>query len=514
MKTDLWNLYKESEKGKKDIELFNYEGEYIGDQILHLAERLNDLGGEYQPSILLKQVEIFFHNLQDNEIMDWDTTRENFEKFIEDYELYATYEDENGISIDNEVVVIQKDKFRDKAAFVQPLSIYLYYFYDWFKPILFSSRFDIVQRNCDLLGIELPEIPRTNDYKTYCMYYYDICEAFNQFQQDNQLTDAELCACVYMFAPMLQDNQKSEVDLPDATNVWLTGTKNKPDFEFLDDLANDPSKESVWASNERTRKGDIVIMYCNAPRSYIHSIWRATQEGIFNPFDYYHSRSYLGHGVLCPKISFNDLKADPFLSQVPIVRKNLQGLKGVELTAKEYSELLRLMQEKGGDIEKLPKLSVSTVLDDSDIKIEKDVEEKILIPILKELGYKDEDWTRQLSRKAGRKEKAIPDFVFFPKGDKHFELSPFVIEAKYDMRPVTEQIKAFNQCRSYASMLRSKIMGICDKERLIIYKVAENGFSDRNKPIFEKHWSVIYEDADVKATLKQIIGSTVIKSLV
>jgi len=146
MKTDLWNLYKESEKGKKDIELFNYEGEYIGDQILHLAERLNDLGGEYQPSILLKQVEIFFHNLQDNEIMDWDTTRENFEKFIEDYELYATYEDENGISIDNEVVVIQKDKFRDKAAFVQPLSIYLYYFYDWFKPILFSSRFDIVLR--------------------------------------------------------------------------------------------------------------------------------------------------------------------------------------------------------------------------------------------------------------------------------------------------------------------------------------------------------------------------------
>ena len=48
--------------------------------------------------------------------------------------------------------------------------------------------------------------------------------------------------------------------------------------------------------------------------------------------------------------------------------------------------------------------------------------------MLKRLGYTESDWTRQLSQKAGRKEKAIPDFVFFPKGEKHFftefELNP------------------------------------------------------------------------------------------
>lgn len=64
-----------------------------------------------------------------------------------------------------------------------------------------------------------------------------------------------------------------------------------------------------------------------------------------------------------------------------------------------------------------------------------------------------------------------------------------------------------------ASMLRSKRMGICDKERLIIYDVMENGFADRDKPIFEKHWSVIYGDPEVKANLKKIIGAEIIKNL-
>ena len=81
---------------------------------------------------------------------------------------------------------------------------------------------------------------------------------------------------------------------------------------------------------------------------------------------------------------------------------------------------------------KIPKLFSSKSVDFGKIKVEKDVEENILIPLLKNIGYLENDWTRQLSLKAGRNEKAIPDFVFFPKGANHFETSPFVIEAKYD----------------------------------------------------------------------------------
>jgi hypothetical protein len=199
------------------------------------------------------------------------------------------------------------------------------------------------------------------------------------------------------------------------------------------------------------------------------------------------------------------------MSQLPIVKKNLQGINGVELSSKDYSELLRMIGERGDDISKYPKLFESGAVNFGDIKLEKDVEENILIPILKRLGYSESDWSRQLSQKAGRKEKAIPDFVFFPHGEKHFENAPMVIEAKLDMSPVQEMQKAFKQALSYARMLRSSIMGICDKERLLLEKIDKNGAADRSNPIFENHWSTIYCNAEVGAELNHLIGREVVK---
>ena len=130
--------------------------------------------------------------------------------------------------------------------------------------------------------------------------------------------------------------------------------------------------------------------------------------------------------------------------------------------------------------------------------------------MFKQLGYHEEDWTRQLSQKAGIGLKAIPDFVFFPKGEKHFASAPMVIEAKFDMSLIREQQNAFSQGLSYARLLRCIIMGVCDKERLILYKVDNNGFADRNSPIFEEHWASIYGNSEIGAKLNQLIGREVI----
>lgn len=218
-------------------------------------------------------------------------------------------------------------------------------------------------------------------------------------------------------------------------------------------------------------------------------------------------------GIRVPQISNKDLKADQYFSNLPIVRKNLQGINGVELSAQDYSELLRLIEQKGGDTSVLPKLYEVEDVDFGEINLEKDVEEKILIPILRKLGYNEKDWTRQLSLKAGRGLKAIPDFVFFAKGDKHFETAPFVIEAKLDMSLMREQINAFSQGLSYAKMLRSSLMAICDKERLVIYRVDDNGTADRNTPVFEEHWASIYRDPLVGASLSKLIGKEIIQNL-
>lgn len=527
MNKKAWNqLYKVSSEGKKCIELFNPEVEDILKASCDIVSYSAKWGGSSVDFDMLEEyLWLLANNLEQRKMLPevWD--KEAYMKFIEEFEIHPPkvgkdrkieYTDEGQLVFNEEAYIIKKDQYRLKASNIQNLSLLLFYLFDFFKPMLLPQRFDVILKNCNSLGIEMPEIPRTNDYRGYLEYYYDICSVWNEFQKENELTDAELCACIYDFAPFLQEeSEKSE--LPKPTNVWLTGAgaKNKGDFDFLDTLGKDSEKngESVWACNERTRRGDIIVVYCNTPRSYIHSIWRSNSGGIFNPFDYYHCRTTICDGILVPHITFNELRTDDYMSNVPIVRKGLRGINGVGLTSKDYAEILRMIEAKGGDLGELPHLYEGSSVDFGEIKLEKDVEEKILIPMLKRLGYNEADWTRQLSRKAGRKEKAIPDFVFFPVGNKHFENAPMIIEAKLDMAPVREHLKAFEQGLSYASMLHSSIMGICDKERLIIFKVDKNGCADRNNPIFENHWDAIYSDSEVGAELTQLIGREVVNEI-
>lgn len=520
MDTKLWNLYKSNPEKKSIIEMFNPNA---GDDIFPNCQRILEYAAHnwsklpFNPVILnnIDLIDINFRLTNSDLFPEEESmTKEVYLRFIEEFDLRKF-----GITKDNQIFLLEDDKdillpqtqYRAKASIIEPLSLWLYYNFNFFKPMLLSQRFDIIQRNCDLLGIDIPPIPNSKDYKTYLLYYYDICEAWNQFQIDNNLTDEEFCACFYDFADMYND-EPTDNAMPTPTNVWLTGASGG-DFDFLD--SKDGDLESVWACNERTRRGDIVIIYCKTPRSYIHSIWRAKSGGIFNPFDYYHCRTTVCDGTIVAPITFNELKADEYMSQVPIVKKNLQGINGVSLTAEDYAQLQRLIKEKGGNPDDLPKLFNSNGYKFEGIENgkEKDVEEKILIPALEKLGYKETDWERQLKLKKGRKESEIPDFVFFSRGDKHFEKAPFIIEAKLDMSSVVERRKAFDQCRSYAQSLHSTYMGICDKERIIIYKANKEGNYSYSNPIFEKSWAAIFGDDTIGADLKKIIGREIVKAI-
>ena len=521
MDKKLWNLYKSNPEKKSVIDLFNPNDVTDLDST---CQRILEYAAQHWSKIpfnfaTLNDIAIIDINYQlgNNTYFPKDGeefSRETYSNFIEEFELRKISINENEVSLleGEKSILLSKSQYRAKASIIEPLSLWLYFNYDsFFKPLLLSQRFDIIQRNCDILGIDLPPIPNSNNYKTYLMYYYDICEVWNQFQIDNELSDDEFCACFYDFADMYNE-ETTDTEMPSPTNVWLTGASGG-DFMFLD--SNNENLESVWACNERTRRGDIVIIYCKSPRSYIHSIWRAKSGGIFNPFDYYHCRTTVCEGTVIPPISYNDLKSDNYFSQIPIVRKNLQGINGVPLTAEDYSQLQRLIKEKGANPDALPKL-----FDSNGYKFEgigngkeKDVEEKILIKALEKLGYRETDWERQLKLKKGRKESEIPDFVFFPHGDKHFEKAPFIIEAKLDMSSIVERRKAFNQCRSYAQSLHSIYMGICDKERIVIYKANNEGNYNYSNPIFEKSWAAIFGDDNIGADLKKIIGRENIKVL-
>lgn len=515
MNRQLWELYKNSERGKKAIATFNPDVEDIFAGIEDCFELTKEYHGIEEENIWYMGAMALMLALtcEEDRLLPNDQIhqRDCFEKFIDAYRVthwdWNKKEQNWTRGTKPEDTLIAPNEYRKKSASLHILSSVLYYECDFFKPILYPSRFDIIQQNCDLLGIELPTVPHTTNRRAYLSFYYDLCKAMKEFQQEQKLSDAEFCACLYDFAPMLKNDMLPETVLPKPINIWFTGAGGKGDFERLDNPERYPSL--IWACNERTRRGDIVVMYCLAPRSYIHSIWRADSNGTFHPFDYYNSRTTLTGGIKIPPISIRELKTDAYFSQLPLVKKNLQGLKGVELSASDYAALLRLIQTKGGDITNLPQLYSPTQIIPQDIAVERDVEEKLLIPLLYELGYTDTDWTRQLVQKAGRGQKAIPDFVFFPSGELHLQNAPLLIEAKLSMSSQSEFHKAFNQAYSYARLMRASLMGICDKDRLILYQADSNGVFDRLHPVFEDHWGMLKE-VGVFAKLQKIIGRSAI----
>ncbi|MBK8887603.1 MAG: hypothetical protein IPN46_14125 [Saprospiraceae bacterium] len=81
----------------------------------------------------------------------------------------------------------------------------------------------------------------------------------------------------------------------------------------------------------RYKESDITIIYCLAPRSYIHSIWRATKDGIADPFFHFYSSIEISEGIKVEPISFNELKSDEYFSKHPLVRKIYKVLVDIHL---------------------------------------------------------------------------------------------------------------------------------------------------------------------------------------
>lgn len=514
MNQRIWNIYKQSDDYKRLVEIFNPDAEDYNKATEGVFQFAIDLGDDKDLGNHLSAYDAIEANFwgQGFEFVE-KNTREDFEAFVDNFEIrrYTVDEEGNIVLLDGpRDLIVKKEDYRSKAATVDALSTFLYFHHPYFKPVLLSTRFNIIRENCEQLGIDLPSYPKAHDYKASLMWYYDLCAAFNEFQREYEMTDPEFCACLYGLAATLKDEEEKK-PLPKPINVWLTGASKGDIISLEKSMEND----SLWACNENTRRGDIVVLYAVSPNSCIHSIWRADSEGIFNPFDYYQSRTRVSEGVKVSRLSLKELKDDPEFGKLPMLNNNLQGVNGKRLPSWAYSALLRMIAAKGDDISKLPVLYETKDWNPGKMISEHDVEERILIPFLHDLGYVESDWNRQLRLKSGRKEeREIPDFVFFPHGEKQFENAPLLIEAKWLMKSEKERNDAYRQALSYARMLQAPIFGICDEERLVIYQKQKNGSFNYGSPSFEAHWAAIAGDADVHEDLMRLIGATVIKSQV
>ena len=401
-------------------------------------------------------------------------------------------------------------RFRDLNAQMDAISLALYNRNPFFKPVIYTYHYDAFENDCRSLGIDLPEPPITKDYRNYFFFYYEICEVLNRFQQEHGLTDAELCAAIYGF----EEKETISLDLPEPTNIWLIGGGSDFDLSRLDDTTD--NTPTIWQGNERSRRGDLVVVYVLYPVSAIHSVWRVVKEGMFNPFDNYQNRIALSCGIKVPEIKLAELKEK--FGYLQIVKKNMQGVNGVSLDTDDYKKMETIWVERGFDKSKLPVLTQPEEMD-VDIKDEiNDVYTKIVERIIPRLGYQEGEWQGgkrgQLRRQSGRKEAEIPDYVFFAHGDEVQPSAPLVIEAKFDFKNARQLRKDFNQGYSYAKALHSKYLGLCDKRELFIFEGKAGDFFNLDNPCFHRRWADIFSKDTVFMELKAIIGREVIKDLV
>jgi len=240
----------------------------------------------------------------------------------------------------------------------------------------------------------------------------------------------------------------------------------------------------------------MIVMYLRSPISAVDSVWRSVSVGFNDPFFYYYRCTYIANPVAIKQISQKQLQKDAVFKNVSIVRKNMQGINGVELKPSEYNHLMDLAKAD------IPRLTFEIIDGDQEFTTEKDVENKLIKPLLEKLGYSDEDYTQQLRIRVGNRNfKLIPDFVLSPVLSQGHHSAFAIIEAKLHIPNSKSMEDVKIQARSYAVQLKTKYSIIASKDKLWI-SAAED---DYTKDIFVATWSEL-KNADTFSLLYKLIG--------
>lgn len=456
----LWGLYKNSPDGKAVISKFADRKEWIDE--VRLFERYNlKIRKSFNIEILCEILEdLWCYKVSEYEGLEI--------KSLEDAENLYVEVISTGLYMENEELLRLGD-FDRMLEFVPFLSMGLNrLFGEYFFPYIYIDEFNQLTRLADYFEVELPSIPKKSAYRDRCMYYWELCKVFYQFRIENNLSPCEFGAFMYDYVPKLLMNGDNR-EMPKPSAVWFIGG-------LIQGYGTHWTTE-FWQSNKDTRRGDILIHYETSPVSAITCLWIAQTDGVVDPFFHYYSNTYIGDRIEIPHISLKELKADVYFSNHSLVRKNFQGVNGWRATGMDYSELLRMIKAKDYDISILPQIYTPSLPDNITIENEKDVEKNLLEPLLNSMGWFEyKHYIRQLPIHAGRGHRIFPDYALHYENKPDEEKAKVLIEVKYHMKNYQDVETAFLQAFSYAKLLMSSIIVLCDKDSILVYG-NKNGFS-------------------------------------
>ena len=398
----------------------------------------------------------------------------------------------NGINYDGSLR--ENDIFVEFGEAIEYYSTFLFtVFPDAFVPYYFRCNFNVLTAIANEFGIELPPIPLKKDYARRFYYYGEVCAALQNFRIKNNLSPYELLAFLYDFAPKYLGGIDSYIikDLPEPKSAYCIGGNANDAFNTAS-----PNQITAWQTNPDTRAGDMMVMYRRTPVSAVDSVWRSVSVGFNDPFFYYYRCTYISNCTDVNQISQKQLQKDEIFKDLPIVRKNMQGINGVELLPSQYNHLMDLANAD------VPRLQYSEIDGDVTFINEKDVENKLVKELLKKLGYSADDYVQQLQIRVGNHNyKLIPDFVILPVVSSGHYSASFLIEAKLSIPTLSLLEETKIQARSYAKQLGAKYSVIASKEKVWITERSD----DYSENIFVATWNEM-NNSDIFYEIFKILG--------
>lgn len=247
--------------------------------------------------------------------------------------------------------------------------------------------------------------------------------------------------------------------------------------------------------------GDIGLLYHWAPDSCYTSIWRAISFGFYDPLGIHDRYVCYGNPIQIPHVTFSDLKEDAVFSKTTLVKQNMLRMDGAPMLPSEYMHLLEMAREKGSVPDNVPIFELHSKIEHGDLLLEHDVEIQLLEPLLLRLGWKHENWCRQMPVRIGRGISKYPDYVINPVYTKYNERGDIVLEAKLTI-PNKKQVEHDRgQANSYAKLLGAQAYVLVSKEGIWIAE-KDDGF----KNLKSYTWKEL-EDGDVFTEVFNMIGN-------
>ncbi len=475
----VWQIYVQSEQGKKALDRFNnLTEEFIDEWCRELPVTLSeDDSEEVVNEVFIRSVDLFKAGMLNLKFGNLEEANKYFNSALVPNGILYKLEGEEEATY----VELSAEEWYDYVAacslgfhLAQP---------ELFLPYNFREKFNQLEEIHAEFGIPLPPVPGKHDKVGRGLYYISINQAWHEFRLLNGLSPAEMCAFLYDFAPQFTPPLNAG-DLPTPSRVWLF-TGGSWDIDFVDKASADTVK--AWGGNSAVRRGDILMMYLVAPRRCIDSVWRACSDGFIDPFFHYHSMVTACGRIKTEPVTYAELKEDSLLGQKSAVRAHFQGPSSkAAFTVEEYEAILKIMEGKGQDISLLPRIPVSNYSPSVELLTERDVEVHLIEPLLKRLGFKESDWVRQMPVKMGRGERNYPDYAVGAKTKRGEESAKMVLESKYQLSAHGEFIDAFYQTKSYALRLQSTIMAMAAREGVWVFP-PQNGNFDIKKYV-HKGW--------------------------